>query len=169
MANAPSPLVGIVVGARADWETMQHSARTLDELGVPHEVHVLSAHRTPGALEAYVNQAELRGLEVLIAGAGGAAHLAGVCAAKTVLPVLGVPMAHPPLNGLDALLATVQMSDGVPVGTFAIGKAGAINAALFATAILGGKHAEYREAIRRYREKQTESVLANPDPRKAPV
>jgi 5-(carboxyamino)imidazole ribonucleotide mutase len=159
------PLIGIIMGSRSDWETMQHAAKTLDELGVPHEVRVMSAHRTPDVVLEYAVTAESRGLEVIIAGAGGAAHLAGVCAAKTVLPVLGVPIPAAPLNGLDALLAIVQMPGGVPVGTLAIGKAGAINAALLATAILGGKHPPFREAIRRFREKQAKTVLANPDPR----
>jgi 5-(carboxyamino)imidazole ribonucleotide mutase len=159
------PLVGVLMGSRSDWDTMQHTAKTLEDLGVPHEVRVLSAHRTPDVLLEYVAGAEARGLEVIIAAAGGAAHLAGVTAAKTVLPVLGVPMAAPPLNGLDALLSTVQMPGGIPVGTLAIGKAGAVNAALLAAAILGGKYPEYRDAVRRFRAKQAQAILANPDPR----
>ncbi len=153
------------MGSKSDWETMAHAAKTLEELGVPHEVRVLSAHRAPDHLLEYASSAEGRGLEVIIAAAGGAAHLAGVTAAKTILPVLGVPMESGPLKGLDSLLSTVQMPGGIPVGTLAIGKPGAINAALFATAILGTKHTEYREAIRRYRAAQTEKVLAVTDPR----
>jgi 5-(carboxyamino)imidazole ribonucleotide mutase len=159
------PLVGIIMGSKSDWETMEHSAKTLEELGVPHEVRVLSAHRTPDQLFEYASAAEDRGLEVIIAAAGGAAHLAGVTAAKTILPVLGVPMESASLKGLDSLLSTVQMPGGIPVGTLAIGKAGAINAALFATAILGAKHAEFRVAIRRFRAAQAEKVLAVSDPR----
>src|SRR6202158_2387816 len=144
---------------------MKHCAKTLGELGVPHGVRVLSAHRTPDQLLEYASTAEDRGLEVIIAAAGGAAHLAGVTAAKTILPVLGVPMESASLQGLDSLLSTVQMPGGIPVGTLAIGKPGAINAALFATAILGTKHPEFREAIRRYRAAQTASILSLPDPR----
>lgn len=156
-------LVGIIMGSKSDWETMEHSAKTLEELGVPHEVRVLSAHRTPDHLLEYASAAEERGLEVIIAAAGGAAHLAGVTAAKTILPVLGVPMESASLKGLDSLLSTVQMPGGIPVGTLAIGKPGAINAALFATAILGTKHPQYREAIRKYRARQAEKVLATSD------
>src|SRR5262249_2715334 len=156
-------LVGIVMGSRSDWETMQHTVKTLEELGVPYEVRVLSAHRTPDVLLEYAASAESRGLEVLIAGAGGAAHLAGVTAAKTIPPVLGVPIAAAPLNGLDALLAIVQMPGGIPVGTLAIGKAGAVNAALLATAILGTRQPQFREAIRRFRARQAQAILANPD------
>src|SRR5262249_37125398 len=159
------PLVGVIMGSKSDWETMQHASKTLDELGVPHEVRILSAHRTPDVLLDSAATAESRGLEVIIAAAGGAAHLAGVTAAKTVLPVLGVPMAAAPLNGLDALLATVQMPGGIPVGTLAIGKAGAVNAALLATAILGAKGPQFRDAVRKFREKQAQTVLAQPDPR----
>lgn len=159
------PLVAVIMGSRSDWDTMQNTAKTLEELGVPHEVRVLSAHRTPDVLLEYAAGAEARGLEVIIAAAGGAAHLAGVTAAKTILPVLGVPMVGSALNGIDALLAIVQMPGGIPVGTLAIGKAGAVNAALLATAILGGKLPQYREAIRKYREKQAAAILANPDPR----
>jgi 5-(carboxyamino)imidazole ribonucleotide mutase len=153
------PLVGIIMGSKSDWETMEHSVKTLEELGVPHEVRVLSAHRTPDHLFEYASTAEERGLEVIIAAAGGAAHLAGVTAAKTILPVLGVPMESASLKGLDSLLSTVQMPGGIPVGTLAIGKPGAINAALFAAAILGTKHHEFRSAIRKYRAAQAEKVL----------
>lgn len=162
------PLVGILMGSRSDWETMSHCAQTLETLGVPHEVRVLSAHRTPDQLSDYVTAAEGRGLEVIIAAAGGAAHLAGVCAAKTVLPVLGVPIESKALHGLDSLLSIVQMPAGIPVGTLAIGKAGAINAALFAVAILSTKQPSYREALRRYRQERAQEVLDHPDPRKSP-
>jgi len=159
------PLVGIIMGSKSDWETMEHAANTLEELGVPHEVRILSAHRTPDHLIEYASTAEARGLEVIIAAAGGAAHLAGVTAAKTILPVLGVPMESASLKGLDSLLSTVQMPGGIPVGTLAIGKPGAVNAALFATAILGTKHPEFRNAIRKYRAAQAENVLSVSDPR----
>ena len=158
-------LVGIIMGSKSDWETMSHAATTLEDLGIGFEVRVLSAHRTPDQLFEYVESAEGRGLEVIIAAAGGAAHLAGVAAAKTLLPVLGVPMESKSLKGLDSLLSMVQMPAGIPVGTLAIGKPGAINAALFAAAILGGKHSEYRDAIRRYREAQASAILEHPDPR----
>src|SRR5947209_8387277 len=154
-------LVSIIMGSKSDWETMEHAANTLEELGVPHEVRVLSAHRTPDQLLEYATNAEDRGLEVIIAAAGGAAHLAGVTAAKTVLPVLGVPMESPSLKGLDSLLSTVRMPGGVPVGTLAIGKPGAINAALLAVSILGVKHTEYRKAYEEFRRKQTAKVLAD--------
>jgi 5-(carboxyamino)imidazole ribonucleotide mutase len=159
------PLVGVLMGSKSDWETMAHAAQTMEGLGVPHEVRVLSAHRTPDQLFEYVSKAEQRGLEVIIAGAGGAAHLPGVIAAKTLLPVLGVPMESKALHGMDSLLSIVQMPAGIPVGTLAIGRAGAVNAALFATAILAGKHPQFRDALRRYREKQAQAVLAHPDPR----
>jgi 5-(carboxyamino)imidazole ribonucleotide mutase len=162
--QSPAPLVGIIMGSSSDWETMEHTAKTLDELSVPHETRVVSAHRTPDLLFEYASSAEGRGIEVLIAGAGGAAHLPGMTASKTVLPVLGVPVESKTLKGLDSLLSIAQMPGGVPVGTLAIGKAGAINAALLAAAILGAKHPEIREAFRRFREAQTERVLANPDP-----
>jgi 5-(carboxyamino)imidazole ribonucleotide mutase len=161
----PKPLVGVVMGSASDWETMQHAVSTLESLGVPCEVRVLSAHRTPDASAEYAATAEERGLEVIIAAAGGAAHLAGVLASKTILPVLGVPMKGWALDGLDSLLSTVQMPRGVPVGTLAIGKAGAVNAALFATQILGVGHPEYREAVRADRTARTEQALAHPDPR----
>ena len=162
------PLVGLIMGSRSDWETMAQAAQTLDELGVPYEVRVISAHRTPDLLFEYAGTAEGRGLEVLIAGAGGAAHLPGVAAAKTPLPVLGVPIESKALHGLDSLLSMVQMPAGVPVGTLAIGRAGAVNAALLAAAILGSKYPQYREAVRRRREEQVRSALAQPDPRQAP-
>lgn len=167
MVKAKSPLIGIMMGSKSDWDTMFHSARILKKLRVPFEVKVVSAHRTPDLLFQYVSSAEDRGLEVIIAGAGGAAHLPGMAAAKTVLPVLGVPVESKALKGLDSLLSIAQMPGGVPVGTMAIGKAGAINAALLATSILGNKYPEYRDALRRYRDSQTREVLANPDPRKA--
>ena len=163
-----NPLVGLIMGSRSDWETMTHAAQTLDELGVPYEARVVSAHRTPDLLFEYASSAEARGLEVLIAGAGGAAHLPGMAAAKTMLPVLGVPVESRVLHGVDSLLSIVQMPAGVPVGTMAIGKAGAINAALLATAILANKHPQHRESLRRRREEQTRAVLAQSDPRGAP-
>jgi 5-(carboxyamino)imidazole ribonucleotide mutase len=162
------PLVGIIMGSRSDWETMSHAAQTLEGLGVPHEVRVISAHRTPDVAFEYAASAEDRGLEVLIAGAGGAAHLAGVCAAKTILPVLGVPIESKALHGLDSLLSIVQMPAGVPVGTLAIGRSGAVNAALLAAAILSGKHPQFREALHRHRQAQTQAVLDHPDPRQGP-
>jgi 5-(carboxyamino)imidazole ribonucleotide mutase len=161
------PLVGILMGSPSDWETMQHAAATLTELGVPSETRVLSAHRTPDALFEYAGAAAGRGVEVIIAGAGGAAHLAGVTAAKTSLPVLGVPIESKSLGGLDSLLSIVQMPAGVPVATFAIGKAGAVNAALFAANILSGRHPKYAEALAAYRRRQAERVLSQPDPRAA--
>jgi 5-(carboxyamino)imidazole ribonucleotide mutase len=157
----PKPLVGIIMGSQSDWETMQHTAAQLDELKVPYEVDVISAHRTPDLLFEYASGAVERGLEVIIAAAGGAAHLAGVTAAKTALPVLGVPMESKSLKGLDSLLSMVQMPGGVPVATLAIGKPGAVNAALFATAILGIKHPEHRAAYEGFRHNQTEKGRAN--------
>jgi 5-(carboxyamino)imidazole ribonucleotide mutase len=162
-----TPLVGIIMGSSSDWETLEHTANTLQELGVPHETKVVSAHRTPDLLFDYAASAEKRGIEVIIAGAGGAAHLPGMTASKTILPVLGVPVESKTLKGLDSLLSIVQMPGGVPVGTLAVGKAGAINAALLAAAILGAKHPEVREAYRKFRNAQTERVLANPDPKAA--
>src|SRR5436305_809008 len=159
------PLIGLVMGSKSDWETMTHAAKTLDELGIPYEVRVASAHRAPDVVFEYASTAEGRGLEVIVAAAGGAAHLAGVIAAKTVLPVLGVPIQSPALNGLDSLLSIVQMPGGIPVGTLAIGKPGAINAALLAAAFLGGKYPQFREAVRKFRERQTQAVMANSDPR----
>lgn len=168
MIVPPTPLVGVIMGSRSDWETMKHAAETLDQLAILHEVEVVSAHRTPDKLFRYAEQAAGRGLEVIIAGAGGAAHLPGMCAAKTWLPVLGVPVAteHSLLRGQDALLSIVQMPAGVPVGTLAIGRAGAVNAALLASAILAIKYTAIRDALKTYREKQTEAVLDHPDPRK---
>ncbi|MST94129.1 MAG: 5-(carboxyamino)imidazole ribonucleotide mutase [Pedosphaera sp.] len=160
------PLVGVIMGSQSDWEVMQHTAAQLAELGVPHETQVISAHRTPDLLFEYASTAEARGLEVIIAAAGGAAHLAGVTAAKTVLPVLGVPMESKSLHGMDSLLSMVQMPGGVPVATLAIGKPGAINAALFATAMLGIKHPQFRAAYDQFRQKQTERGLANREVKK---
>jgi 5-(carboxyamino)imidazole ribonucleotide mutase len=162
------PLVGVIMGSQSDWETMTHAVQILEALCVPYEVRVVSAHRTPDLLFEYAASAEERGLEVLIAGAGGAAHLPGMTAAKTVLPVLGVPVESKTLKGVDSLLSIVQMPPGIPVGTLAIGQAGAKNAALLATAILANKYPQFREALRRYREEQTQKVLAHPDPREAP-
>lgn len=155
------PLVGIIMGSQSDWETMQHAAKQLADLQVPHEVQVISAHRTPDLLFDYASTAVERGLEVIIAAAGGAAHLAGVTAAKTCLPVLGVPMESKSLQGMDSLLSMVQMPGGIPVGTLAIGKPGAINAALLATAILGNKYPQHRQAYEKFRANQTERGVAN--------
>lgn len=168
--NSPStgavpPRVGVIMGSRSDWNTMQHAADVLTELRIPFEVKVVSAHRTPDLLFAYAEQAERRGLEVIIAGAGGAAHLPGMCAAKTVLPVLGVPVESAVLRGVDSLLSIVQMPAGVPVATLAIGTAGAVNAALLAASILALKTPPIREALRTFRTNQTKKVLDNPDPR----
>jgi 5-(carboxyamino)imidazole ribonucleotide mutase len=162
---ALSPLVGVVMGSRSDWETMQHAATRLEQLGVAFEVQVVSAHRTPDLLSEYAKNAEARGLRAIIAGAGGAAHLPGMLAAMTTLPVLGVPVQSKSLNGLDSLLSIVQMPAGVPVATFAIGAAGAANAGLFAAAILAADHAEIRGALVAFRAKQTQDVLDKPDPR----
>jgi 5-(carboxyamino)imidazole ribonucleotide mutase len=162
--NTPQPLVGIIMGSQSDWETMQHAAAQLQEFTVPYETQVVSAHRTPDLLFEYASQAAERGLEVIIAGAGGAAHLPGMCSAKTSLPVLGVPVESKALHGLDSLLSIVQMPGGVPVGTLAIGKPGALNAALLAVAILGNKYPELRQAYDAFRKKQTSTVLANPQP-----
>ena len=159
-----TPLVGIIMGSTSDWETMEHTSRTLTDLHVPHETKVVSAHRTPDLLFEYASTAERRGLEVLIAGAGGAAHLPGMTASKTVLPVLGVPVESKALKGLDSLLSIAQMPAGIPVGTLAIGKAGAINAALLAAAVLGAKHPAIRESLRKFRKEQTSRVLAQPAP-----
>ena len=161
------PLVGIVMGSKSDWETMRHAVETLQELGVPYEVRVVSAHRTPDQMFAYAETAAERGIEVIIAGAGGAAHLPGMTAAKTSLPVLGVPVQSRALNGMDSLLSIVQMPAGIPVGTLAIGRAGAVNAALLATAILGNKYPQFRSAYRRFRQQQTGDVLAHSDPRES--
>ena len=165
---ASQPLVGIIMGSQSDWDTMRHAAATLGELGVAHETRVVSAHRTPDLMFEYAATAAARGLRVIIAGAGGAAHLPGMVAAKPVLPVLGVPVRTDSLSGMDSLLSIVQMPAGVPVGTLAIGRAGAINAALLAAAILGAKHPRFREAVARFRARQTAAVLDAPDPRVAP-
>src|SRR5829696_243113 len=166
MAKAlkPKPLVGIIMGSQSDWETMQHAAAQLEALAVPFESNVVSAHRTPDWLFEYADSAAERGIEVIIAGAGGAAHLPGMCAAKTALPVLGVPVKSKNLKGIDSLLSIVQMPAGVPVGTLAIGNAGAINAALLATSILGNKHPKFREMLAAFRATQTQTVLDQPDP-----
>lgn len=159
------PLVAVVMGSRSDWETMCHAAQTLEALGIAHEVTVVSAHRTPDRLFEFGATAEARGLRFIIAGAGGAAHLPGMIAAKTPVPVLGVPVPSTSLNGLDSLLSIVQMPGGVPVATFAIGKAGAINAGLFAAQSLAGTDESLRVKVHVWRSKQTEKVLANDDPR----
>lgn len=161
------PLVGVIMGSNSDWETMSHCAETLDTLAIPYEARVVSAHRTPDLLFEYASGAADRGLEVLIAGAGGAAHLPGMTAAKTLLPVLGVPVASKTLHGVDSLLSISQMPAGVPVATFAIGKAGAVNAALFAAAILAARHAPIAASLNDYRATQTDRVLKRPDPRKS--
>jgi 5-(carboxyamino)imidazole ribonucleotide mutase len=160
-ADKTKPLVGLLMGSKSDWEVMQHCAAQLEDLDVPWEAQAISAHRAPDALLEYLSSAVERGLEIIIAAAGGAAHLPGVCAAKTVLPVLGVPMESPSLKGLDSLLSIVQMPGGVPVGTLAIGKPGAINAALLAVSILGVKHPNYRLAYDLFRKNQTAKVLAD--------
>src|SRR5215208_1317273 len=156
---AMQPLVGIIMGSQSDWETLSHAADTLTRLGVPHEVKVVSAHRTPDLLFEYAGTAEARGLQVIIAGAGGSAHLPGMAAAKTALPVLGVPVESAVLRGVDSLLSIVQMPAGIPVGTLAIGKAGAVNAALLSAAILANKTPLIREALKRFRAAQTQDVL----------
>ncbi len=158
------PLVGVIMGSRSDWETMRHTAETLDGLGIPFEQRVVSAHRTPDLLFDYAASAESRGLRVLVAGAGGAAHLPGMAASKTTLPVLGVPVESKALSGMDSLLSIVQMPAGVPVGTLAIGRAGAVNAALLAAAILAGSDADLADRLRRFRDAQTQAVLEGPDP-----
>lgn len=163
--SSSAPLVAILMGSRSDWEVMSAAGAILDELGIPYEARALSAHRSPDAAFEYAASAEARGIEVIIAAAGGAAHLAGVMAAKSVLPVLGVPMESPYLKGMDSLLSIVQMPPGIPVGTLGIGKWGATNSALLAAAILGLKEPRIREAVRAYRAAQTARVLASPDPR----
>ena len=162
------PLVGIIMGSSSDWETMSAAAQMLDKLGVPYEKKVVSAHRTPDLLFKYASSAERRGIEVIIAGAGGAAHLPGMTAAKTVIPVLGVPIESKVLRGVDSLLSIVQMPSGIPVGTLAIGAAGAANAALLATAILANKHTKFRKALHEFRATQTQKVLDNPNPEGIP-
>jgi 5-(carboxyamino)imidazole ribonucleotide mutase len=161
---ADAPVVGVIMGSRSDWETMRHAAETLESLGIPFETEVVSAHRTPDKLFEYASSAEGRGLQVIIAGAGGAAHLPGMTSSKTLLPVLGVPVESKTLEGLDSLLSIAQMPAGVPVGTLAIGRAGAINAALLAAAIVARGDAGVRERLAAFREEQTEAVLAAPDP-----
>jgi len=160
MSNVPTskPLVGIIMGSKSDWETLRHADEILTQLGVPHECRVVSAHRTPDTMNEYAKTAESRGLEVVIAGAGGAAHLPGMVASQTVLPVLGVPVQSAALQGLDSLLSIVQMPGGVPVGTLAIGKAGAVNAALLAIRILGTTRADLRQALREFQETQARRV-----------
>lgn len=165
MTTARSPLVAVIMGSRSDWDVMEHAVATLEKLEIPYETRVVSAHRTPDLLFQYTEALEGRGVEVLIAGAGGAAHLPGMAAAKTSLPVLGVPVTSKALQGVDSLLSIVQMPAGVPVGTFAIGRAGAINSALFAASILQGKHPEVGKKLKEFRERQTADVLNNPDPR----
>jgi len=158
--------VGIIMGSRSDWDTMRHASETLDRLNVPHEVRVVSAHRTPDLLFEYAETALEKGLKAIIAGAGGAAHLPGMTAAKTRVPVIGVPVQSRALNGQDSLLSIVQMPAGVPVASMAIGKAGAINAALFAAAIVANEDAAVAGALDEYRRSQTDAVLADPDPRR---
>src|SRR5213595_1786247 len=160
-----APLVAVVMGSSSDWETMRHAAEMLERFDVPHERHIVSAHRTPAWLAEFANGAEGRGVEVIIAGAGGAAHLPGMVAAQTVLPVLGVPVQSVALQGLDSLLSIVQMPAGIPVGTLAIGESGAVNAGLLAAAIVSASRPELRERLRAWRQRQTHEVLAQPDPR----
>jgi 5-(carboxyamino)imidazole ribonucleotide mutase len=161
---SPKPLVGVIMGSKSDWDTMRHAVETLDALGVPNETKVVSAHRTPDLLFEYASTAKERGLRVIIAGAGGAAHLPGMVSAKTILPVLGVPVESKALQGIDSLLSIVQMPAGVPVGTLAIGKSGAINAALLATSILATDNDDLRHALETFRQTQTQAVLDQPDP-----
>ena len=165
MSDTAAPLVGIVMGSRSDWETMQHAAAKLEALGVPHEIRVVSAHRTPDLLFDYAATARQRGLRAIIAGAGGAAHLPGMLASKTAVPVLGVPVQSKALNGMDSLLSIVQMPAGIPVATFAIGNAGAANAALFAAALLAHEQPAVGRALDEFRERQTDDVLTHNDPR----
>lgn len=160
-------LVGVIMGSKSDWATMSHTVETLEQLGIACEAKVVSAHRTPDLLFDYAEQAEDRGIEVVIAGAGGAAHLPGMCAAKTSLPVLGVPVQSSMLSGVDSLLSIVQMPAGIPTGTLAIGRAGAINAALLAASILANKYPEVKAQLKAFRAKQTETILANSDPSEA--
>lgn len=164
-ATAKPPLVGVVMGSRSDWETMQHAADVLTELGIAHEVQVVSAHRTPDLLFSYAEQAPARGIQLIIAGAGGAAHLPGMLAAKTRLPVFGVPVQSKALNGIDSLLSIAQMPAGIPVGTLAIGRAGAVNAGLLAAAVLALNDPDLAVALDNWRAQQTRAVLAQPDPR----
>lgn len=165
ISPAGTPLVGVIMGSQSDWDTMQHAARTLSEMGVAHECRVVSAHRTPDQLFEYAEAARGRGLRAIIAGAGGAAHLPGMCASKTPVPVLGVPVSTKTLNGLDSLLSIVQMPAGVPVATFAIGQAGATNAALFAASLIAASDEQVRARLDSFRAAQTAKVIAQPDPR----
>jgi len=165
MDETDKTLVGVVMGSKSDWDTMQHATNTLDALGIPYEARVVSAHRTPDLLFEYADTAIVRGIEVIIAGAGGAAHLPGMLAAKTSLPVLGVPVQSKALNGMDSLLSIAQMPAGIPVGTLAIGRAGAVNAGLLAASMLANKYPEIRSALEAFRKRQTEAVLSQPDPR----
>lgn len=160
------PLVAIIVGSKSDWETMDHTAQKLKELDVPFEAQVVSAHRTPDKLFKFAQNASGRGIEVIIAGAGGSAHLPGMTASKTSIPVLGVPILTKTLQGVDSLLSIVQMPAGIPVGTLAIGQAGAINAALLATSILANKYPKFKKTLDQFRKEQTKKILKNPDPRK---
>jgi 5-(carboxyamino)imidazole ribonucleotide mutase len=169
MTTPPAPKVGVIMGSRSDWETMQHASAILDELGIAHECRIVSAHRTPDWLMEYAGSAQSRGIQVLIAGAGGAAHLPGMAASKTTLPVLGVPVENGALRGMDALLSIVQMPGGIPVGTLAIGKAGATNAGLMAASILALSDAALRERLAARRKKVTDTVLADIDPRSGKV
>jgi 5-(carboxyamino)imidazole ribonucleotide mutase len=162
----PKPLVAIIMGSQSDWETMQHAAETLKKLKIPHLTEVVSAHRTPDKLFAFAEAASKKGIEVIIAGAGGAAHLPGMTASKTVLPVIGVPVESKALKGLDSLLSINQMPAGIPVATVAIGRAGSINAALLAAAILGNKYSAIQKKLQLFRKLQTKKVLKNPNPRK---
>jgi len=164
-AKKPQPLVGIIMGSKSDWPTMEHASKVLDELGITHEVEVVSAHRTPDKMFRYAETAARRGLKAIIAGAGGAAHLPGMVAAKTALPVLGVPVQSRALSGLDSLLSIVQMPGGIPVATFAIGEAGAKNAGLFAASLLALEDSSLAKKLAKLRAAQTDSVLENPDPR----
>ena len=161
-----APLVGVVMGSKSDWETMQHTANVLTELGVAHEVRVVSAHRTPDLLFSYAEEAPERGVQVIIAGAGGAAHLPGMLAAKTRLPVFGVPVQSKALNGMDSLLSIAQMPAGIPVGTLAIGRAGAVNAGLLAVAVLALHDPALAAALDNWRARQTQAVIEQPDPRR---
>ena len=165
MNTENKPLVGVIMGSTSDWETMRHATEALQQLGISHEVEVASAHRTPDKLFQYAENAESRGIQVIIAGAGGAAHLPGMVAAKTTLPVLGVPVKSKALNGMDSLLSIAQMPAGIPVGTLAIGQAGAANAGLFAASILANTYPEINAALKAFRQAQTEKVLSKPDPR----
>jgi len=166
-SKSTAPLIGVIMGSKSDWDTMKHACETLERLGVPHERRVVSAHRTPDLLFRYAEEARSRGLRVIIAGAGGAAHLPGMVAAKTSLPVLGVPVQSKTLNGLDSLLSIVQMPAGIPVGTLAIGSSGAINAAILATSILGTTDPRFAASVDEFRRLQTEQVLSRPDPGEA--